>query len=418
MAQETIEKTAPEEDSSAEQKSEPKSREERKKKALKAGVAAVTSAGVLLGGLFSSPDALLAPEQDLNPVAIVQNDNDGDDLDSGDDGESEEQEERRERTGLRAALRQRILRLPLAVRVFVLVPLWALGWGIWTAASGLWTMLLGPIAGKAVSWLFLLAALLGAAALGMKAIFPNMPLKKIFNKKSLLGLLLGGLGLGVADLTVPMFWDGYEALAHGGRGRAAPGGAALDGRGDPGPGRQREPQTIKKYEEPPVRNRRLFSYNVFYFSPSRRQITRATPASLLLPVISSAAAFTLGSALAMATPNPAARSMARSLVPSPKATVSSRRMPRCSASASSALSLPAFTLLISMLLETDVVATSSGKSSGMRRSCRSRSSRSSGLKNICSFCSGSPRCRRVSFKSSTGTRRRFTISSMCGSVGK
>ena len=214
MAQETIEKTAPEEDSSAEQKSEPKSREERKKKALKAGVAAVTSAGVLLGGLFSSPDALLAPEQDLNPVAIVQNDNDGDDLDSGDDGEREEQEERRERTGLRAALRQRILRLPLAVRVFVLVPLWALGWGIWTAASGLWTMLLGPIAGKAVSWLFLLAALLGAAALGMKAIFPNMPLKKIFNKKSLLGLLLGGFALGVADLTVPMFWDGYEALAH------------------------------------------------------------------------------------------------------------------------------------------------------------------------------------------------------------
>ena len=214
MAQETIEKTAPEEDSSAEQKTEPKSKEERKKKALRAGVAAVTSAGVLLGGLFSSPDALLAPEQDLNPVAIVQNDNDGDDLDSGDDGESEEQEERRERTGLRAALRQRILRLPLAVRVFVLVPLWALGWGIWTAASGLWTMLLGPIAGKAVSWLFLLAALLGAVALGMKAIFPNMPLKKIFNKKSLLGLLLGGLGLGAVDLTVPLFWDGYEELAH------------------------------------------------------------------------------------------------------------------------------------------------------------------------------------------------------------
>ena len=61
MAQATIEKTAPEEDSSAEQKTEPKSKEERKKKALRAGVAAVTSAGVLLGGLFSSPDALLAP---------------------------------------------------------------------------------------------------------------------------------------------------------------------------------------------------------------------------------------------------------------------------------------------------------------------------------------------------------------------
>jgi len=94
------------------------------------------------------------------------------------------------------------------------VPLWAIGWAIWTVAGGLWTMLLGPIAGKAVSWLFLLAALFGAVALGLKTVFPDLPLKKIFNKKSLLGLILGGLGLGVADLTVPMFWDGYEALAH------------------------------------------------------------------------------------------------------------------------------------------------------------------------------------------------------------
>ena len=137
--------------------------------------------------------------------------------DGGDDGsgaEDENGESGGESVGLRAALRQRILQLPLAVRVFVLVPLWALGWGVWTVASGLWTMLLGPIAGKAVSWLFLLAALLGAAALGLKTVFPNMPLKKIFNKKSLLGLILGGLGLGIADLTVPLFWDGYEALAH------------------------------------------------------------------------------------------------------------------------------------------------------------------------------------------------------------
>ena len=53
---------------------EPKSEEEKKKdikkKAIKAGVAVVASASVLVGGLFSSPDALLAPEQDLNPVSI------------------------------------------------------------------------------------------------------------------------------------------------------------------------------------------------------------------------------------------------------------------------------------------------------------------------------------------------------------
>ncbi len=209
------EQTAPEE---PEQKTEEEKKSDLKKKAVKAGVAVLTSASVLVGGLFSSPDALLADEQQLNPVAITQNDNDNDlDGDGGDeeDGGSQEEEEEQsgESVGLRAALRHRILRLPLAVRVFVLVPLWAVGWAFWTVATGLWTMLLGPVAGKALGWLFLLAALLGAAALGLKTVFPNLPLKKIFNKKSLLGLLLGGLGLGAADLTVPLFWDGYERLA-------------------------------------------------------------------------------------------------------------------------------------------------------------------------------------------------------------
>ena len=202
-----------------EQKSEEEKKQDLKKKAVKAGVALFTSASVLVGGLFPSPDAILADEQDLNPVAIVQNDNDNDDLDGdggdGDSGSQEDEEETGEETGgLRAGLRQKLLQLPLALRVFVLVPLWAVGWVIWTVAGGLWTMLLGPIAGKAVSWLFLLGALLGALVLGMKTVFPNMPLKKIVNKKSLLGLLLGGLTLGVADLTVPLFWDGYEQLAH------------------------------------------------------------------------------------------------------------------------------------------------------------------------------------------------------------
>ena len=197
---------------------EPKSEEEKKKdikkKAIKAGVAVVTSASVLVGGLFSSPDALLAPEQDLNPVAISQNDNDQDGDEEDEESEEEEEEIESEAIGLLAKLRLKLLQLPLAVRVFVLVPLWAIGFTIWTVAGGLWTTLLGPIAGKAVSWLFLLAALLGAVALGMKAVFPDLPLKKIVNKKSILGLVLGGLALGVADLTVPMFWDSYEALAH------------------------------------------------------------------------------------------------------------------------------------------------------------------------------------------------------------
>lgn len=202
-----------------EQADQDERKKELKKKLARTGVALFTSASVLVGGVFPSPDALLADEQPLNPVVVYENDHDNDlDGDGGDDDgssteEEEEEEVSGESVGLRARLRQRILQLPLSVRVFVLVPMWALGWGIWTVATGLWSMLLGPIAGKALGWLFLLAALLGAFTLGIKAVFPDMPLKKILNKKSLLGLLLGGLTLGAADLTVPLFWDGYEQLA-------------------------------------------------------------------------------------------------------------------------------------------------------------------------------------------------------------
>lgn len=203
----------------AEQKTEDEQKKDLKKKLARTGVALFTSASVLVGGVFPSPDALLADEQPLNPVVAYQNDNDNDlDGDGGDDDgsasdEEEEDEQGGETVGVRARMRQRILQLPLTLRVFVLVPMWALGWGIWTVATGLWSMLLGPIAGKALGWLFLLAALLGAFTLGIKAVFPDMPLKKILNKRSLLGLLLGGLTLGVADLTVPLFWDGYEKLS-------------------------------------------------------------------------------------------------------------------------------------------------------------------------------------------------------------
>ena len=57
----------------------------------------------------------------------------------------------------------------------------------------------------------------------------------------------------------------------------------------------------------------------------------AMPSSSLVPVTRSAASCASGAALPMATPVPACRSMEISLVPSPKARVSSGFIPRRSA---------------------------------------------------------------------------------------
>ena len=189
---------------------------ERKRRAAAAGVAVVASASLVVGGLFNSPSALLE-DQDLLP-AVVYNDNDSDDLDSsGDDGVSDEDEgsgvdEEEAVSGVRAGLRQRILQLPYAVRLLVILPLWALGFGILSAATALWSAVLSPVLAKALGWLCLLGALVGAFLLAGKSIFPDLPIRKILNKRSLIGLILGAVLLGTADLVAPLVWVDYVRI--------------------------------------------------------------------------------------------------------------------------------------------------------------------------------------------------------------
>ena len=202
--------------------------QQRKRRLIMGAMALLTSAGVLVGGLFHSPDALLAEDQPQEPVAVVQNDDENDlDGDGGDGGaetqeeagEEEEQEEEEARGGVRVGLRQKILQLPYAVRLTVILPLWALGWLILTGATALWSAVLSPVLGKILGWLILLAALLGAFAFAVKTVFPDLPLKKILNKRSVLGIAVGAAVLALADILLPLFWEDYpriEAILRGG----------------------------------------------------------------------------------------------------------------------------------------------------------------------------------------------------------
>jgi len=189
---------------------------ESRKKAATAAVAVTASAGLLIGGLFGTPDALLTEEEPLaGPVC-----SDDAEPGPGDDAEEEleetdggeEEDEQQAGTGVRARLRQKILQLPLALRLLVALPLWALGWLLQTGATALWSLLLGPVLGKALGWLLLIAALVGAFLLAAKTVFPDLPLKKILNRRSLSALAIGALALGVADCVLPLCWDGYARI--------------------------------------------------------------------------------------------------------------------------------------------------------------------------------------------------------------
>ena len=163
------------------------------KKALTAGVAVLTAAGLVLGGTFTSPDELLQDEDSGNIVlsdtltlSAADGGSGGDDTDGfGSDTDDDDDSQYGKKRSLSAALQKRILRLPFALRLTVLLPLWLLGHGLIVLGGWLLSIfspglqnLLGTVLGCAAA---------GAAlCLAAKAAFPNLPLKKIFRKRTLL----------------------------------------------------------------------------------------------------------------------------------------------------------------------------------------------------------------------------------------
>ena len=132
----------------------------------------------------------------------------------GGDGDTDEAvlpgEEKKK--GLRARLRERLLALPLPVRALTALPLWLLGWALNTTASALWSGLLSPIGGAVLGCAGTAAVTAAAAGLTAKAVFPDMPMKRFFSKKTLLRLVVGCLVFGIATALLELFVPEFEAL--------------------------------------------------------------------------------------------------------------------------------------------------------------------------------------------------------------
>ena len=180
------------------------------KRRLTAGaVALVTSASVLLGGIFHSP-ALMPEELDLTPqVAYAESDED--DLDGSGDGGNDGGVRR---PGPRAGTPSPPLRRrgKLALKLLAIPLCAAVCWFALSGASALFAGVLGTVAAKLLAWALTAAALLLGAAAAIKAVFPDLPLKKIFNRRSISGVLIGGAALAAVDLLVPLFWAEYSRV--------------------------------------------------------------------------------------------------------------------------------------------------------------------------------------------------------------
>ena len=193
-------------------------RRKKKKKTSKAAasaVAAMTAAGVMVGGAMSSPDDAMndGPEAIVQTIAVtpqIQADAGGGDSDAE---EAVVVEEEKKKRGKASSVRKALAEAPFSQRVKIAVPLWIAGTVAIAFLSSLWMSVLPPLAAAALSWVFTLVMAVLVFVMAAKTVFPDMPLKKILNKRTFLGIGILCLLFGIADAALPFFWDDYTKLS-------------------------------------------------------------------------------------------------------------------------------------------------------------------------------------------------------------
>ena len=170
----------------------------QKNKIKAAAAAAVTAAGVAVGGSFSSPADIMNSCDD-DDAAFTQS--------LGEDSEE------KTKKGVNAQIRKQVSRWNPALKAFVAVPLWGVGWVIINLVSVLYSAVLSPVLSTVLTWLLIAAFAVAVFALAVKTVFPELPLKKILNKRSIGTIVVLVFVFSIADTLLLAFCDGYIAVS-------------------------------------------------------------------------------------------------------------------------------------------------------------------------------------------------------------
>ncbi len=183
------------------------------RKAAASAVAAVTAAGVIVGGAFSSPEELLSDGPDTVVQTVVMNTGAEIDSDDGDGSGEEDLEDENEDRRFFSSVRKLISRTPIGFRAAVILPLWLLGTFMTGMMSFFWSSFLSPSLSSVLNWIGI--ALVGAAVflLSAKTVFPDLPIRKLLNRRTILILVMVCLVFGIIDSVLPFFWDEYDSLS-------------------------------------------------------------------------------------------------------------------------------------------------------------------------------------------------------------
>ena len=180
-----------------------------KKRAVASAVAGATALGIVLGSTFESPAQLFENEL-THPIPAVTDVliADAADDDSGDDDAARTGEDRKK--GLRARFKERVMAMPYYLRACLVLPLWCLGWLILSAAGLTWEPVLSPVLSLLLNCLCVGGIIAAALIMTVKAAFPDMPVKKILNRRSLSTVFVGTLFFGTAGALMQIFLPEYE----------------------------------------------------------------------------------------------------------------------------------------------------------------------------------------------------------------
>jgi len=112
------------------------------------------------------------------------------------------------------AVRAWMIRLPLAVKALILLPLWALGAIPVAIGTGI-ASALSPIWGQIAGFLMQTAVLLLVFCVVYKLLFPHKPIRELCRRKNLTWLVLGAGGVTAANLILSEVWTQWTVWRAG-----------------------------------------------------------------------------------------------------------------------------------------------------------------------------------------------------------
>lgn len=185
-------------------------REKLRRQAAATAVAAVASAGVMIGGVLPDDGVFDNGDEEL-PTPIVETvplAGAGGDAPEAETASGNEEEKKKAQR-----MAARLVRLPFGARVLAAA---GIGGAAWLAATGV-SALLGTVlpaaAAAAVGWCLAALALAAGFIAFFKAAFPEKRLRDVIRKKRLRWLLGGAAAIVALGEMLPLLWAEYPVAA-------------------------------------------------------------------------------------------------------------------------------------------------------------------------------------------------------------